>query len=1671
MDNAYTKIKRDQKESILNKKEKKLNLLLSLSMSVSLIPVMPVLAEEDAAPAAPTADIFPVPQSIVTDSAEGMSLTGPVDVVVHGTRNEAAVTKTGELLDAQGITWSEKTEAEAAESENAKVILAVDCGEDCQTCTYTPDAEGALDHQQGYVLQTSDDENTKGEVRIVGTDKDGVYYGVMTLRQLFQQAEGGRIAEVTVSDYPDVLYRGYVEGFYGTPWTFQDRTSLFEDTSLYKMNTYVYAPKDDPYHRSSWRELYPEDKAEEIRQLVKTADDNNMIFCWTIHPGGDYNYTADSDGDGVVDDFAKLLTKVDQVYDLGVRQFGIFYDDLDYGVANGSRHAETLNAVYEHLKEKDPDIHPMVTVLTRYTNSWGASISGYFKPFMQAIHPDTLVLWTGNSTMSAITKNYYEWPKSQGGVDRDFGSWWNYPVTDYYGGHLLMGQLDCVDNDVDNLASFYMNPMSEADASKVTIFSGADYSWNTADFDAHSSWVRSIQELVPECWEEFCRFADNLAYNDQGSGFLFKESQYLEADLNAFNDALAGNGDLNAAIATLKADFTQIRDDCTALRAVKNEGLLEEITPYVDAYEQLGIAGIGGMEALEAAAKGDIDATMKGRSDLINKTEIVKNKTQKVGSHLLVPFLESLQDTVNTVLAESMDLSQNCMQIVGDNKTMLDEDENGWTSTSGIQAGESIKLRLRRPGNFSVAVNADSMDGLKVETSLNGLDWTELAMSKSGDVYKSGAIVTATWVRVSASADSAGASSVSIVKPVPFVNRSASTNMKTYEANYIQYAFDGDLDTCFWSAEESRSGHVLSLNLGGLYSLSSVEIVSGTNRLGTVDAFQKGVVEVSMDGTNWTAAGEPFNYSEFETRGDDTVHAYHTVTFDPVEARYMRIRETEKGSYWLKIYEIAPTMELIESTACKIESTMDVVEGSDLNNIVDNSLSTYAELSNNGAIADGDSVTLDLQNLAALYDVTITFEEGAAFENTVLETSTDGITWTDRGTLGSDDYTVSDGHVVVRHNAQGALTRYIRIASGSEMTGSVKMDEITWNTISGEGMSLSASTDMGTYQSNAISNAVDGDETTRYYSNAVSKKGNYIQINLGGLIPVYDTSITYGGDPHVAGAVDGFSSTILQYSTDGTTWMDLSEAVPSSEYRIVNGRYICSFTTEGPSARYLRFTAGSDSDSWCQVYEVKVNQALDTNNLRYTSGTATILNSNYLDDGDLNTYPTFYQLSEGQTLVYPMTSTTDVKKLTILQHESSSANTVVEAEKLDGSWITLGALENSYNTFDVNDSIRSICLTFDGTVQPMIYEIIATAMDDEPIEVPEANKTLLRQAISYAEAQVEAGALDHLNTTVLNYFNTALEEARAVEADKKATTDEVNAAWLKLVQAIQMLDFKADKDALAALVEQAQVVLETPLTPESKAALEEAIEKAQAVLDSDTALQESIDKALADLQAALDAAVKVEYSTELLQMIIDAAEEADLDAFINANGEVDAFKAALKEAKNVVKNPESQEQINDTAASLNRLWLSLRLKPDESVLAELRDFSAQVRMLKAANFQPATFNMLVALADDVDEALNNPSLSKAESLDLLDKVNEVKDLLDHPDGDQKNEPAKPDAKDPVSEKPAVDETEKPAESVKPAADTTKKSVKTAASTSLGWSAAAALLSLGGLLSLKRRKRK
>ena len=49
-------------------------------------------------------------------------------------------------------------------------------------------------------------------------------------------------------------YYGYIEGYYGRLLSFAERGRILKQLKHLGMNSYFYAPKDDPYHRFNWRQ-------------------------------------------------------------------------------------------------------------------------------------------------------------------------------------------------------------------------------------------------------------------------------------------------------------------------------------------------------------------------------------------------------------------------------------------------------------------------------------------------------------------------------------------------------------------------------------------------------------------------------------------------------------------------------------------------------------------------------------------------------------------------------------------------------------------------------------------------------------------------------------------------------------------------------------------------------------------------------------------------------------------------------------------------------------------------------------------------------------------------------------------------------------------------------------------------------------------------------------------------------------------------------------------------------------------------------------------------------------------------------------------------------------------------------------------------------------------------
>jgi hypothetical protein len=148
---------------------------------------------------------------------------------------------------------------------------------------------------------------------------------------------------------------GVIEGFFGTPWSHQDRLDILHFMGSHGLPAYYYAPKDDPYHREEWRKPCTGKQLERFSELLKTAQENKVDLYFAISPGLSVVYSNAAD-------FKALTDKLDAMYELGVRHFTLFLDDVPEHLADArdrqvfsrvaAAHSDLINRAYAHLKAK-----------------------------------------------------------------------------------------------------------------------------------------------------------------------------------------------------------------------------------------------------------------------------------------------------------------------------------------------------------------------------------------------------------------------------------------------------------------------------------------------------------------------------------------------------------------------------------------------------------------------------------------------------------------------------------------------------------------------------------------------------------------------------------------------------------------------------------------------------------------------------------------------------------------------------------------------------------------------------------------------------------------------------------------------------------------------------------------------------------------------------------------------------------------------------------------------------------------------------------------------------------------------------------------------------------------------------------------------------------------------
>lgn len=574
------------------------------------------------------ARIHPAPQQLVTQSKclelpQRYQLNGETEANVHAV-NALKALLSGKQKDATGLQIYIGERGDKAVRKFVRQIP---------------------DKAEGYYLLINDK-----QIVIAGHDERGTFYGLQTLAQLLKD---NRLPETEIKDYPSVRFRGVVEGFYGTPWSHEARLRQLKFYGENKMNTYIYGPKDDPYHSSpNWRLPYPAKEARQLQELVNVANENEVDFVWAIHPGQDIKWNQE--------DRDLLLAKFEKMYELGVRAFAVFFDDISGEGTNPEKQAQLLNYIDEHFVKIKPDVKSLVMCPTEYNKSWSNPKGNYLTTLGEKLNPSIQIMWTGDRVVSDITKDGIEWINQR--IKRPAYIWWNFPVSDYVRDHLLLGPVYGNDTTLANqMAGFVTNPMEHAEASKIAIYGVAAYAWNPVEYDSRQTWKKAMHTLMPGAADELEFFAGNNSdLGPNGHKYRREESEDLQPLAKRFSTNYAQGIYSPEDFTALQQYFARMTEAADILAANKeNMPLTKEMGPWLRQFKLLGETGREVLSMIKAYKEADEALFMrkykhvKALQLLMFDTDQTYNQNPyqpgvKTATKVVKPLIDCIFSTVTT---------------------------------------------------------------------------------------------------------------------------------------------------------------------------------------------------------------------------------------------------------------------------------------------------------------------------------------------------------------------------------------------------------------------------------------------------------------------------------------------------------------------------------------------------------------------------------------------------------------------------------------------------------------------------------------------------------------------------------------------------------------------------------------------------------------------------------------------------------------------------------------------------------------------------------------------------------------------------------------------------------------------------------------------------------------
>ena len=381
--------------------------------------------------------------------------------------------------------------------------------------------------------------------------------------------------------------RGVIEGFYGQPWTHVERIDMINFLQKAELNTYFLAPKDEPGHRRSWQDPRPDSELIKLRELVSHATSRGITFGTAVSPGQTIIYSDSAE-------LSALKGRLTQYLELGINLVGVFFDDIpnDFQSESDAKaftsfaqaHAVLGNQLQEWLEKEYPSAQ-LVICPTVYR---GTGYEDYLVEIGKLLNSKVHLLWTGIQICS-YRLDVRDALIFQESAKRKPLYWDNYPVNDVAMVHELhIGPLRARESGlVSHSEGLLANPMTQAEASKIALWTIGEYLSDPLNYNPEEAWDRALAEVISNsddraAYRKFARTSLGSCLNDDAS----PEFSAALGDV-AFNYR---RGQMPAAIAKLKSMALEISISSLIIQSptFSNPKLAEESAAWVEDYQRGG---------------------------------------------------------------------------------------------------------------------------------------------------------------------------------------------------------------------------------------------------------------------------------------------------------------------------------------------------------------------------------------------------------------------------------------------------------------------------------------------------------------------------------------------------------------------------------------------------------------------------------------------------------------------------------------------------------------------------------------------------------------------------------------------------------------------------------------------------------------------------------------------------------------------------------------------------------------------------------------------------------------------------------------------------------------------------------------------------------------------------